>query len=122
MTAAYDEGSNMKTQSAGEVTRQEAQSVIDTIDALGVALADEGHTWSPELRRMYESAIALLTRIQEMRSAADVQELRAELLGVIDDVATEARIYGVPFGSEAQRAAARLLNAYEAELAAEDTA
>lgn len=52
--------------------------------------------------------------------AADVQELRAELLGVIDDVATEARIYGVPFGSEAQRAAARLLNAYEAELAAED--
>ena len=48
------------------MTQQEAQYVIDTIDALGVALADEGHTWSPELRAMYENAIRLLTRIAEV--------------------------------------------------------
>lgn len=48
------------------MTKREAQSIIDTLDALGVALANEGHTWSPELRRMYENALRLLTRIQEL--------------------------------------------------------
>ena len=48
------------------MTKKEVELIIDTIDALGVALADEGHTWSPELRRMYENAIRLLTRIQEL--------------------------------------------------------
>lgn len=48
------------------MTKREVESVIDTLDALGVALADEGHTWSPELRAMYENAIRLLTRIQEL--------------------------------------------------------
>ena len=31
--------------------------VLDAIDALGVAIADAGYTWTPEMRAAYERAI-----------------------------------------------------------------
>ena len=33
--------------------------IRETLDALGLALVEHGHQWSPELRRAYERAYAL---------------------------------------------------------------
>ncbi len=37
------------------------QTVIKTLDILALALANQGHQWTEEERRLYERAIALLT-------------------------------------------------------------
>lgn len=40
--------------------REMREVLLRTLDSMGVALADHGHTWSPSLRADYEQSIDLL--------------------------------------------------------------
>lgn len=38
--------------------------ILKALDALALALADKGHRWTPEERRLYERAVTLAKRLR----------------------------------------------------------
>lgn len=45
---------------AKALAREDRRIIREALDALGLALAEHGHTWTVEQRRLYEQAIRLL--------------------------------------------------------------
>ena len=45
------------------MTKREATRVLEALDLLGVALAEENHAWTPLERSRYEQAVKTLTNV-----------------------------------------------------------
>lgn len=59
------------------MTADDQLMVLGTLDALGMALADHDHQWTPEQRRGYENAVRILTQT----GPPDIGERREDILG-----------------------------------------